>query len=134
MFHKVIFGLFIASLCCCHTLALGGNIFSVSKLANVVLTSTYALEDNPSLTADCFSLYMPKIAATTTQYENAYDGCLNATAEAQEKLKQEVQSDIDSIQTVADGICINFKRCANNTNLYTLFDCYYQAVSEIRCN
>lgn len=128
MFKQIIFGLLMFSLCC-NTFALRRSTFAASQLADVILRSTYSLEENPQRTAECFALYMPQITATTNQYEGAYNGCLNATAVAEENLKKQVQGDIETIEKISEGICIDLKTCSNNGDLYKLFDCYYLAVS-----
>ncbi|TMW45425.1 hypothetical protein DOY81_009495 [Sarcophaga bullata] len=132
MFKQIIFSLLMFSLCC-NTFGLRPrSTFAASQLADVILRSTYSLEENPQRTADCFALYMPQITATTKQYEDSYNGCLNATTVAEDNLKKQVQGDIDTIENISNGICIDFKSCSNNSDLYKLFNCYYVAANATR--
>ncbi|XP_037811623.1 uncharacterized protein LOC119603611 [Lucilia sericata] len=125
MVKNIIVGLVILGICW-NVNGLTSGLSATANLADVILKSTYALESNPSLTAQCFQIYMPKINDLTQQYEQAYNGCLNLTTEAEEILKEQVQDDIDSIQNVTKTMCSNFENCSLVTDsLYETFECYY---------
>ncbi|KAI8124576.1 hypothetical protein CVS40_4955 [Lucilia cuprina] len=133
MIKNIIVGLVVLGICWNVNCSTSG-LSATANLADVILKSTYALENNPGLTAQCFQTYMPKINDLTQQYEQAYNGCLNLTTEAEDKLKQQVQDDIDSIQNVTKTMCSNFENCSyflflSTDSLYETFECYYNVVS-----
>lgn len=126
MAKNIILGLLLLGICN----NVYGSTKATSDLADVILKSTYAMENNPALTAKCFQTYMPLINELAEKYEAAYNGCLNLTAEAEEALKQQVQEDIDTMQNVTNTMCVNFSNCNETSeNLYDLFQCYYNVVS-----
>ncbi|XP_065354647.1 uncharacterized protein LOC135949115 [Calliphora vicina] len=125
MGKNLIFGLLLLGICW-NVEGLTGGLSATANLADVILKSTYSMENNPALTANCFQIYMPQINDLAQKYEQAYNGCTNQTAESEETLKQQVQDDIDTIQNVTKSMCSNFENCALVTEtLYATFECYY---------
>ncbi|KAM7361036.1 uncharacterized protein ACRADG_009346 [Cochliomyia hominivorax] len=125
MSKNIILGLLILGICC-NAYGMSRGSQAAAKLADVILKSTYAMKNNPDLTATCFQTYMPQINDLAKKYEEAYNDCLNLTAVAEEALKKEVQEDIDTMQNVTQAMCTNFEKCSNTTDsLFDLFQCYY---------
>ncbi|XP_073816796.1 uncharacterized protein [Musca autumnalis] len=93
------------------------------NLANTILRSAASIQNDPVKSAQCFSVYLPKLNELTTVYEDQYQACLKLSEDSKEEIRKDVEPAAASINNTREEICGSFSACDFDTDPYGFFEC-----------
>ncbi|XP_073820192.1 uncharacterized protein [Musca autumnalis] len=93
------------------------------NLADTILTSVASVQYDPSKSAQCFSVYLPKLNDVTNVYEAQYQKCLEESANTKEAVGTEVAPAAESVNNTVEQICSSFAACDFDDDPSGYFQC-----------
>ncbi|XP_061386565.1 uncharacterized protein LOC133321491 [Musca vetustissima] len=93
------------------------------NLANTILSSVASIQYDPAKSAQCFSVYLPKLNDITNEYESQYQTCLEKSINSKDDVRQAVAHAADSLNNSVDQICSAFANCEFGDDPSAYFEC-----------
>ncbi|XP_005183518.2 uncharacterized protein LOC101889812 [Musca domestica] len=100
------------------------------NLANTILRSTSSIQYDPLKSAECFSVYLPKLNNLTAVYEEDYQLCLKKSEDSKEALRNELEPAVSVVNSTRDEICQGFAECVFDSDPYGYFECSNDAAGK----
>ncbi|XP_073820190.1 uncharacterized protein [Musca autumnalis] len=93
------------------------------NLANTILRSAASIQNDPVKSAQCFSVYLPKLNELSTVYEDQYQACLKLSEDSKKEIRKDVEPAAVSVNNTREEMCGSFSACDFDTDPYGFFEC-----------